>query len=100
MSNAIKYTPDNGQVKIIAYNKDDSIHIIIKDNGLGIPKEDIPRLFERFYRVDKTRSRKLGGVGLGLAIVKHIVMSYGGNIEVRSKKGKGSEFIIEIPGVS
>lgn len=100
VDNAIKYTPDNGQVKIIAYNKDDSIHIIIKDNGLGIPKEDIPRLFERFYRVDKTRSRKLGGVGLGLAIVKHIVMSYGGNIEVRSKKGKGSEFIIEIPGVS
>ena len=68
-----------------------------QDQGVGIPSDHIPRLFERFYRVDKTRSRAAGGTGLGLAIVKHIVLEFKGNIEIKSELGKGSEFIIMLP---
>ncbi|MCT4621347.1 MAG: cell wall metabolism sensor histidine kinase WalK [Marinisporobacter sp.] len=97
VENAIKYTPESGQVKVLAYKRYDHIFIVVKDTGIGIPKEHIPRLFERFYRVDKARSRKIGGTGLGLAIVKHIVLSFDGEIKVNSKLGKGSEFIVRIP---
>ncbi|QXM05831.1 two-component system histidine kinase PnpS [Crassaminicella indica] len=97
VENAIKYTPKNGQVKVLSYKRYDHIFIVVKDTGIGIPKEHIPRLFERFYRVDKARSRKVGGTGLGLAIVKHIVFSFDGDIKVNSKLGKGSEFIVKIP---
>ena len=74
-------------------------NLLIKviDNGIGIPKEDINRIFERFYRVDKARSRDVGGTGLGLAIVKHIVKNLSGTINVKSKLGEGSEFIVTIP---
>lgn len=97
VDNAIKYTQDGGFVKVLAYKRYDNIFIVVKDSGIGIPKEDIPRLFERFYRVDKARSKKVGGTGLGLAIVKHIVLSFDGEIKVNSELGKGSEFIIRIP---
>lgn len=97
IENAIKYTSDHGKVKVLVYRRYESIFIVVKDTGIGIPKEDIPRLFERFYRVDKARSRKVGGTGLGLAIVKHIVLSFKGDIRVNSELGKGSEFIVRFP---
>ncbi|WP_408608427.1 two-component system histidine kinase PnpS [Caminicella sporogenes] len=97
VDNAIKYTPEGGIVRVSAYEKENSIFISVKDTGIGIPKKDIPRLFERFYRVDKARSRKVGGTGLGLAIVKHIVLSFGGKVDVYSEEGKGAEFLVKIP---
>ena len=74
-----------------------NIILEFKDNGIGIPKESLNRIFERFYRVDKARSRDIGGTGLGLAITKHMVISLGGNIEVNSILGVGSDFIVTIP---
>ncbi|HHY90051.1 MAG TPA: PAS domain-containing sensor histidine kinase, partial [Clostridiales bacterium] len=97
IDNAVKYTPEGGAVKTSVYRRADDIFIAVKDTGIGIPKEKISRLFERFYRVDKARSRKVGGTGLGLAIVKHIVLSFNGQIHVDSEVGKGSEFIVRIP---
>lgn len=102
IDNSIKYTPENGKVVVEAYNLldkpgRDNVVIKVSDNGIGIPKQHIPRLFERFYRVDKARSRKVGGTGLGLAIVKHIVILFNGKIEVYSEEGKGTEFKIIIP---
>ncbi len=97
IDNAIKYTPESGKVHVSAHNEGSNVVIKIKDNGIGIPKEHIPRLFERFYRVDKARSRNVGGTGLGLAIVKHIALQFGGKIDVKSTLGKGTEFILTIP---
>lgn len=97
VDNAIKYTTEDGEVKVLVYKRKNNIFLKVKDTGMGIPKKDIPRLFERFYRVDKARSRKVGGTGLGLAIVKHIVISFSGEIKVKSEEGKGSEFIVRIP---
>ena len=97
ISNAIKYTGENGEVSIKQYIKSEKVFIEVKDNGIGIPEEDIERIFERFYRVDKARSRSVGGTGLGLAITKHIVKPLNGNIRVESELGVGSKFIIELP---
>lgn len=97
LDNAIKYTADGGKVAVSAAAEGEMIKIKVSDNGCGIPKEHIPRLFERFYRVDKARSRKMGGTGLGLAIVKHIINAHGGHIEVASEPGTGSTFTIIIP---
>lgn len=97
IDNAVKYTPDNGKVEVIVKDLISNINIEIKDNGIGIEEENISRLFERFYRVDKARSKKVGGTGLGLAIVKHIVISFEGEIIVKSKINKGTSFIINIP---
>lgn len=97
IDNAIKYTAEGGFVKLSIYEEDDFIKISVKDNGSGISKEHISRLFERFYRVDKARSRDVGGTGLGLAIVKHVVLSFNGSIDVKSVLGDGSEFIVSIP---
>ncbi len=97
LDNAIKYTPGGGKIHLNAYQKYRNIIISVKDTGIGIPKKEIPRLFERFYRVDKARSRKVGGTGLGLAIVKHIVLSLEGRIKVNSDTGKGTEFTVIIP---
>lgn len=94
--NAITYTPPDGEVKIILLEHDEKVRVHVKDTGVGIEKEEIPRIFERFYRVDRARSRNSGGTGLGLAIVKHIVEAHRGHISVRSEVGKGSEFIIEL----
>lgn len=97
VDNAIKYTPENGDVNVkIFADKDDAV-IKVSDTGMGIPKEDQSRIFERFYRVDKARSREIGGTGLGLAITKHIVMNLGGTISVESELEKGSTFTVKIP---
>ncbi|MEN1760036.1 two-component system histidine kinase PnpS [Anoxynatronum sibiricum] len=97
IDNAIKYTPEGGKVSVSAYEKYRSLVIRVKDTGIGIPDKDLHRLFERFYRVDKARSKKMGGTGLGLAIVKHIVLSMNGAIRVNSEVGKGTEFVITLP---
>lgn len=97
IDNAVKYTPDHGKIGIRIAKSDSNVLTEIYDTGIGIPKEQLPRIFERFYRVDKTRSRNLGGTGLGLSIVKHIVIIHGGKIEVQSEEGKGSKFSITLP---
>ncbi len=97
VDNAIKYSEPGDSVYVGTEVIDDSCVIWVQDTGPGIAKEHIGRLFERFYRVDKARSRARGGTGLGLAIVKHIVLSFGGTITVESEIGKGSKFIIRIP---
>ncbi len=97
IDNAIKYSEKGSPVKVSALMKDGDLILSVKDKGLGIAEDQISRIFERFYRVDKSRSRELGGTGLGLAIVKHIVQAHGGRIEVLSKIGQGSEFIVLIP---
>lgn len=92
LDNAIKYTPAGGSVKVSAYAESSAMRIDVADTGIGIPPKDIPRIFERFYRVDKARSRELGGTGLGLAIVKHIIQGHGTRVWVESDFGKGSRF--------
>ena len=95
--NAIKYSEPGATVEISAVREDEFVVIKVKDNGPGIAKEHLARLFERFYRVDKARSRKLGGTGLGLAIVKHIAQLHGGSISVESELGQGSIFTLRVP---
>lgn len=97
VDNAIKYTPENKKIEVYVKKESKNITIKVIDEGVGIPKEDINRIFERFYRVDKARSRDVGGTGLGLAITKHIVKSLDGTIVVNSELNKGSEFIVTIP---
>ncbi len=97
IDNAIKYTPEGGKVKVSACQEDSKIRVDVEDTGIGIPAKDIPRIFERFYRVDKARSRELGGTGLGLAIVKHIILSHRGKVWVTSEVGKGSRFSFTLP---
>jgi len=92
LDNAIKYTQDNGTITISSAETDGMLTIAVSDTGIGIPDNDLPRIFERFYRVDAARSREQGGTGLGLAIVKHILQLYGGSISVESRPGKGSTF--------
>jgi two-component system phosphate regulon sensor histidine kinase PhoR len=95
--NAIKYSPEKTPITIRAVFENEKVLLEVEDKGLGIAKEHIPRLFERFYRVDKARSRDQGGTGLGLAIVKHIALAHKGSVEVSSKPGKGSLFRITLP---
>ncbi len=92
IENAIKYNQENGEIIITAKESNGQVKIFIKDTGIGIPEKDIPRIFERFYRVDKARSREMGGTGLGLSIVKHIIQAHHGEIFVNSELTKGSEF--------
>jgi len=97
IDNAIKYTPEGGKVQVSLYTKDKWCVIEVRDNGIGIPESSLSQIFDRFYRVDKARSRKTGGTGLGLFIAKQIVTLHQGIIEVESKVGKGSSFYIKIP---
>jgi two-component system, OmpR family, phosphate regulon sensor histidine kinase PhoR len=95
INNAITYTPNGGVVTVKIIENSETVTAKVKDTGIGINKDEIPRIFERFYRVDKARSRNSGGTGLGLAIVKHLVEAHKGNISVQSEFGKGTEFTIE-----
>lgn len=105
LSNGINYTPEGGKVRVKAEQiisggegaEPDHVRLTISDTGIGIPKKDLPRIFERFYRVDKARSRSSGGTGLGLSIVKHLVELHKGTIRVESEVGMGSKFIIDLP---
>ncbi len=94
IDNAIKYTESGGRVEVSLERTDGRIRANVSDTGMGIPQEDLPRVFERFYRVDKARSRELGGTGLGLSIVKHLVQALDGEIHVESEVGKGSKFSV------
>ncbi len=97
LTNSIKYTPDNGKIKIYVGFVYNDAYIKIIDNGIGIPEEDLNRIFERFYRVDKSRTRELGGTGLGLSIAKEILDKNGGSIDIKSKVNEGTEVVIKIP---
>jgi two-component system phosphate regulon sensor histidine kinase PhoR len=97
LDNAIKYTPAGGEITVGAHAAGDQIELFVRDTGIGIPEEDLPRLFERFYRVDKARSRELGGTGLGLSIVKHLVAAHNGSTRVESRVGEGSTFYFTLP---
>ncbi|MBP5279011.1 MAG: ATP-binding protein, partial [Erysipelotrichaceae bacterium] len=97
--NAVKYNKENGKVFVSVYEKNDEVYLKVKDTGQGIPEEDIERIFERFYRVDKSRSRQIGGTGLGLSIVKHACILNNARINVESKIDEGSEFTIIFPKV-
>jgi two-component system phosphate regulon sensor histidine kinase PhoR len=96
IDNAVKYT-ENGGINISLKSKGDKVEITIEDTGIGIPEDHLPRIFERFYVVDKSRSKKLGGTGLGLSIVKHVVLLHNGNINVESSLGKWTKFVIMLP---
>jgi len=98
IDNAIKYSEPESPVSVEAARKDGRVAISVRDSGCGIEKKHLSRLFERFYRIDKARSRNLGGTGLGLAIVKHIAQAHGGSVEVESTPGKGSTFTVFLPG--
>jgi two-component system phosphate regulon sensor histidine kinase PhoR len=102
LDNAVKYTPEGGIITVGSRPFTDNsgarrVEVFVRDTGAGIPPEDLPRLFERFYRVDKARSRELGGTGLGLAIVKHLVRAHGGEVSVESQLGQGSTFLFTLP---
>ncbi|MBD3380184.1 MAG: HAMP domain-containing protein [Candidatus Omnitrophica bacterium] len=97
IENAVKYTYPGGKIKVTAREDGGYVCVEVEDNGIGIPEEDQPRIFERFYRVDKARSREMGGTGLGLSIVKHIVQEHGGEVRVESSPGKGTTFFFTIP---
>ena len=97
IDNALKYTPEGGRVRVACQLENLDVAVEVSDSGIGIPRDDLPRVFERFYRVDKARSRELGGTGLGLSIVKHLVQSIGGQINVESRVGVGSTFTVQLP---
>lgn len=97
VSNAVAYTPENGTVKVDVEESTHEVLFTVADNGIGIPAKEIERVFERFYRVDKARSRHSGGTGLGLSIVKHLTEQLGGRIEVASVEGEGTTFSIHLP---
>jgi len=104
VDNAVKYTPEGGRITICAGSATISglpaVDLTIADTGIGIPSQDLPRLTERFFRVDKARSRELGGTGLGLAIVKHIVQGHGGQLTIESTLGQGTTVVVTFPAAA
>jgi two-component system phosphate regulon sensor histidine kinase PhoR len=100
LDNAIKYTPEGGVVRVSWGSQENQVLLEIKDSGIGIADADLPRIFERFYRVDKARSRELGGTGLGLSIVKHLAQAMHGSVKAKSRPGEGSTFTVFLPAAS
>jgi two-component system phosphate regulon sensor histidine kinase PhoR len=98
IANACQYTPAGGTITVRWFESGNEARFAVADNGIGIAREHIPRLTERFYRVDQARSRSLGGTGLGLAIVKHILQRHGARLEIESEPGRGSTFTVVFPG--
>ena len=96
VSNSIKYTPNGGTIQIYAGHKDETVWMVVVDNGIGIPEKDRPRIFERFYRVDKARSRQSGGTGLGLSIAREIITKHEGSLELVDKEGPGLAVRMEL----
>jgi signal transduction histidine kinase len=97
LDNAVRYTPPGGSVSVRAFSGDGGVVISVSDTGIGIPRSEQERIFERFYRVDAARSRELGGTGLGLSIARHLADAHGGRIEVASEVGRGSTFSVFLP---
>jgi two-component system phosphate regulon sensor histidine kinase PhoR len=97
LENAVKYSLENAEIRLQATERGSEMVLSVSDSGIGIAKHDLPRIFERFYRADKARSRELGGTGLGLAIVKHIVQLHGGRVEAESELGKGTTIRVVLP---
>jgi two-component system sensor histidine kinase SenX3 len=97
LDNAVKYSEPDSEVEVRASSIDGELHLCVQDHGAGIPSRDLERIFERFYRVDKARSRDTGGTGLGLSIVRHIARNHGGDVSVVSHEGEGSTFTIVLP---
>jgi two-component system sensor histidine kinase VicK len=97
LANAVEFTPSGGQISIATRADGAMVRVSVADSGIGIPAEDLPRIFERFYRVDKARSRMLGGTGLGLAIARQIIELSGGAISIDSELGKGTEVVFTLP---
>jgi two-component system, OmpR family, phosphate regulon sensor histidine kinase PhoR len=100
LDNAVKYSGKGGQIHLKAERRDGEVALSVTDEGIGISQEDLPRIFERFYRADKARSRELGGTGLGLSIVKHIAQLHGGRVEAHSELGKGTTILVILPNAS
>jgi two-component system, OmpR family, phosphate regulon sensor histidine kinase PhoR len=97
LDNALNYTPQNGRV-VVRWRQDKQMIVLeVQDTGVGIAKEHQARIFERFFRIDRARSREMGGTGLGLAIVKHLCQMFGGSVKVSSQLGQGSTFIVQLP---
>jgi two-component system sensor histidine kinase SenX3 len=97
VDNAIRYTRPGGTISVSLENGNRSVQLVVGDDGMGIPSRDLPRVFERFYRVDRARSRETGGTGLGLAIVKHVAENHGGTVDVVSELNRGSTFTVRLP---
>lgn len=97
VDNAVKYTPTGGRIRVGWSDGDDHVCLEVTDTGIGIPERDLPRIFERFYRVDKARSREMGGTGLGLSIVKHLVQAMQGSVQATSQVGQGTTFVVRFP---
>jgi two-component system sensor histidine kinase SenX3 len=97
VDNAVKYTPPGGRVEVMGGFEGSEIVVRVSDTGIGIPESKLPRIFERFYRVDKARSKATGGTGLGLSIVKHVAENHGGRVTVESRSGEGSTFTVYLP---
>jgi signal transduction histidine kinase len=97
VDNAVKYTPSGGQVEVVCEPNGSEVVVRISDTGIGIPEQNLTRIFERFYRVDKARSKQTGGTGLGLSIVRHVAENHGGRVTVESAPGKGSTFTVYLP---
>ena len=100
IDNAIKYTPRGGEVRVELARAGKRAVVRVEDTGIGIPADDLPHIFDRFYRVDKARSRETGGTGLGLSIVRQIVLLHDGDIRAESEENKGTTFVIELPIVT
>ena len=97
LDNAVRYTPTGGRVRVEVAADDGAAVLTVSDTGIGIPSRDLGRVFERFYRVDRARSRETGGTGLGLSIARHVVEQHGGSIEADSELGRGSTFRVRLP---
>jgi two-component system, OmpR family, sensor histidine kinase SenX3 len=100
VDNAIKYSEAGGEVYVELREVPSGIEVSVTDRGVGIPSRDLERIFERFYRVDRARSRATGGTGLGLSIVRHVAVNHGGSVTVDSKEGEGSTFVLSLPAVA